>query len=214
MRYEQEPLQNPEKEEERNEVYVKRLNLITPEYASHFGVTAEAPVFVSPYQKTKGFCECGHCFTRLVYRAGETTMAQHFHENTDQEGGIYLFTLLVAEDIKRKSVGGLAYRENWLADMEPVGRLVNDGPGVVRAEGVSVKRIYGIRRGTKVEDGTLVAKIIRDDDGNSLPTILFIAPSRTQNTSEYKGNLQEYCDFQTRGETIVFSNPRNLKQRK
>ncbi len=220
MRYEDEPLEY-QKEEGEQEIYVKQLKLITPEWAYRLGLTAESPVFVSPFQTTKKHCSpCNKLFTPLMYTVGEEPIiAQHFHQNRDQGGGIYVYPPKYGKIMKRGAGTGLADETDncWYADVEPVGKVVIDNSFQARAEGIRVKRIHGLVHGYQVEEGVLVAKMEKDTEGSHFPTTLWIATRYKKKGIEYKWyrqtQLQEYCNFHTYGERIVYSYSPKDKQK-
>lgn len=74
-----------------NWFFYKHLKLVSPEEANRLGVFAECPVFISPYAETN-YCQiCDVKYSPLVYQAGYTIEAQHYHPN-EKIGGIYLFS--------------------------------------------------------------------------------------------------------------------------
>jgi hypothetical protein len=112
--------------------YIKLLRLVTPGAARSMGVEAEAPVFVSA--GTSGRRQCPACqmtYSPMVYQTGYETVAQHFH---GREGGIYLY---VVEDPDEQQV---RCAPGWLAQMEPIGRLVVHG-GIGQVAAVRVLAI-------------------------------------------------------------------------
>lgn len=103
------------------EVNFKALRLITPKLARDLGIEAEGPVFVSPVMRTSQECdECGSLFTPLVYQAGYTVKAHHFHERSN--GGIYHYHYpsLRAE---RQDFFYTSSWYGWFAALEPIGSI-------------------------------------------------------------------------------------------
>jgi hypothetical protein len=107
--------------QEANPVNFKWLKLITPEKAQSLGISAESPVFVSPYVDQK--IQCFHClnnYTPLVYQHGYTTSAQHF---CPTGGGLYHFTSPFLPDsyneevFKRMRLPNSSFY-NWQAEVE------------------------------------------------------------------------------------------------
>jgi hypothetical protein len=117
-------------------IYVKQLRLITPRKAGQLGITAEAPVFVSPVVSDHRCCSvCTHSYYPLVYQTGYEIVAHHWHET---DSGIYFY--VVDDPHKADSI---ARQSGWIAYLEPLGDVVI-GPkerGVGRAAAVVVLRI-------------------------------------------------------------------------
>lgn len=72
---------------ENEKFFFKYLRLITPEYAQQLGVSAEAPIFVSPIiSEAERYRECNQTFSPINYLIGQRVVADHYHW---ADGGIY-----------------------------------------------------------------------------------------------------------------------------
>jgi hypothetical protein len=137
-------------------VCVKRLTLVLPEPAQQYGIAAETPVFLSPYNYTVGpqrcsVCRCRVTYTPLVYQTGQTTRSQHWHR---YDGGIY-FDVVDSTYPLAWHILWPAHHTGWLAIVEPVGRMFWC-TGHYRAEAVAVREIMAWCMGHYLADWCLI----------------------------------------------------------
>ena len=100
---------------ERGLVFWKTLNLITMQEAERLGISAEAPVFVSPYTNNKQSCDCGVDFSPITYYQGLIS-AQHYHG--PQDGGIYHY--MTEKKHFDEALSLVGPKPNWIAILDPV----------------------------------------------------------------------------------------------
>lgn len=102
----------------------KDLRLITPETANGFGLSAEAPVFVSPYVSGNEKCfDCGSSYAPAVYQSGRVTESHGMHK---YHGGIYFHS-----QYKR-----VLYHMPWRAGIIALGEVGNGRAEKVFADSI------------------------------------------------------------------------------
>lgn len=180
-------------------VYVKELNLITPEKAGKLGIVTEAPIFVSPYTKTD--VECTHChqtYSPLVYRRGQITTSQHFH---DLDGGIYVHKVsekegdfTIPED----------FRSNFRALVQPLGRTISER-WEFRSENVLVTDIFPFPYNGKNFEDVQGGVLMEHNDGSGI--LIPLTDNAVPLFSRYF-TLRYYYHLKEDG-SIVYSLPKN-----